>query len=125
MATDSNVALESFPASADLSASQDCFVKVDSNGRVELNSDGGLAIGVLGNKPTLLDQAASVMTAHGRKVTVKAGDVITKGQSLASDSSGRAIPVATSGDYILGIALEAAAAANERITMLFAPNGQY
>lgn len=123
MATESNVALESFPANADLSASQDCFVTINSSGKVAVTGDGLLAHGVLKNNPGAADSPAAVMTKPGYKVIVKTGGAFAVGARVSSDSTGRATALA-SGDYIMGIACEASGAANEYVPILFAPNGR-
>lgn len=104
-------------AAADLSASQFCFVTVDSNGRAALAGDGADAIGVLQDDPSALDRAAQVMVGTGI-TKVKSGATTTKGGYAASDSTGRAVD-ATSGDKILGEFLEAAGGANQYVSILF------
>lgn len=52
---------------------------------------------------------------------VEAGAAITKGATIKSDASGRAIPWATSGAKV-AIALEAAGAAGEFIEVMLIPN---
>ena len=108
----------SLPADADLSASQDCFVKLaNSSGvaRAALCSTGQDAIGVLQNDPDAANRAAQIAISGICKI--KAGAAITAGANVGSDSTGRGITVATGG-YIMGKALESAAAANEKIAML-------
>lgn len=121
-ATDDLVTYSSFPAAGNISASQYCFVTVDSNGRVAVTTEGALADGVLTDAPAAIDRAAAVMTTPGKKVTIKTGGAFSKGDLLISDSTGRAIANASTADYVLGKALEDSGGANEYVTMLFAPS---
>ncbi len=111
----------SLPVAADLSASQFCFVTIDSNGRAALAGDGNDACGVLQDKPAALDRPGNIMVGIGI-TTVKSGAATTKGGYMASDSTGRAVDAA-SGDYILGEFLEAAGAANQYVAALFQKRG--
>lgn len=104
-----------FPANADLSSSQYCFVSLNSSGNVAVTGDGAHATGVLQNDPAAAARAASV--ALNGVTKVKAGGTVTAGGLVASDSTGRAVDV-VSGDYILGEALEAATAANQIISIV-------
>lgn len=47
------------------------------------------------------------------KAVVESGAAYTKGATLTADASGRAIATTTSGDFVIGIALDAAGAAGE------------
>jgi len=98
----------SLPAESDLSASQYCFVTVNSNGRVALTNTGTASDGVLQNKPSAQGQAAAVGISGVSKVT--AGAAINAGAFVAVGSSGRAVPV-TSGAKVVGRALAAASGA--------------
>ncbi len=93
------------PASADLSASQFCFVVVNANGQLALPSAGGDAEGILQDKPNAAGQAAEVGVS---KVVVGTGGV-TAGDLLATDANGKAVTAAT-GNKILGRALATGAA---------------
>lgn len=88
-----------YPAAADLSASQYCFVSVNSAGRVAVTGDGLRASGVLQNAPAAIDRDAEV--GIGGALKIKLGATCVPGQQLAADASGRAIP-ATTGDVIMG-----------------------
>lgn len=103
-------------AAGDLSASQNCFVLVNSDGRVAVvASAGGDADGVLQNDPAAIDREAEV--AFSGVVKVVAGDAVTRGAKVQSDALGRAI-TAASGDHVLGRALETAGAAGDIIAVL-------
>jgi|JI10StandDraft_1071094.scaffolds.fasta_scaffold23693_4 hypothetical protein len=122
-AYESSVQLETLDASADISASYACFIKL-SSGQAAVCSTGQMAYGVLaGGEPTAAGKAAAVMTSPGRIALVKVGvGGVSAGSKVASDSTGRAV-VVTSGSYILGEAL-AAGAVNEIIPVLFFPQGK-
>jgi hypothetical protein len=96
------------PASADLSASQFCFVVVNANGQLALPSAGGDAEGILQDKPNAAGQAAEVGILGVSKVVVGTGGV-TAGDLLATDANGKAVTAAT-GNKILGRALATGAA---------------
>lgn len=102
-------------AGQDLSSSQYCFVVEAADGQVDPSGDGAQADGVLQNDPSAAGQAASV--AISGVTRVKAGAATTRGGPVASDSTGRAVNAAT-GDRVLGRFLEAAANADEIVTIL-------
>lgn len=106
----------SVPAGADLSASQYCFVTVDSNGKVVLTGDGAKADGVLQDDPDTSTETACVAIAGVTKM--KAGAAVTAGDSIASDSTGRGITAATTGDVVMGKALTGASGANALFSLL-------
>lgn len=95
--------LHSFPANADLSASQYCFVTLNSSGNVAVTGASGDAIGVLQNKPAAAGRAAAV--AIGGRTKMLLGGTVAKGAQVVSDSTGRAV-TAISGELILGICVE-------------------
>ncbi len=98
----------SAPASADLSASQFCFVAVNSSGQLVLPSAGGDAEGILQDKPNAAGVAGEVGILGVSKLVVGTGGV-TAGDLLATDVSGKAV-TATTGNKILGRALVTGAA---------------
>lgn len=100
-------------ADADLSGSVFCFVKSTAAGGCDLAGVTDVAVGVLQNKPTA-GQMASYMTLGVSRV--KASAAITKGTKVAPAASGLA-RTAVSGDHVAGIALEAATAANQIISV--------
>lgn len=93
-------------ASDDFTDNQFYFVKVNSDGEIELAGDGEAALGVLQNKPgeatEAAGEAASVRVYGVSKVV--AGETIAAGEEVASDADGKA-KVATLGDRVLGVAL--------------------
>lgn len=102
-------------ASADLSLKQYTFVKVTGGqtvGAVAAGSD--IAIGVLQNKPAAAGRAATINTNGVSKCI--AGAAITAGASVSFNASGQVI-AATTGLRIVGIALQAAGAANDTIAV--------
>jgi hypothetical protein len=96
------------PASADLSASQFCFVVVNASGRLALPAAGSHAEGILQDKPNGAGVYGDVGILGVSKVLVGAGGV-TAGDLLASDANGKAV-TATAGNFVLGRALATGAA---------------
>lgn len=106
MALQQEVRSLSLPASADLSASQFCFVTIDSNGRIELPAAGADAVGVLQDKPDALDRAGQVgMLNMSGRLKVVSGATMAAGVKVQSDGSGHAIAALT-GDHVLGTTLK-------------------
>lgn len=93
----------SIPANADLSASQFCFVTLNSSGKLIIPASAGDdAIGVLQDKPSAADRAGQVGMLQGSlRLKVIAGGTVTAGTKAQSDASGHAI-TAASGDHVLG-----------------------
>ena len=106
-------------AGEDLSAKQFYFVKIDSNGAVALCGNGEAGMGVLENAPESGYAAEVLVNGIAR---VYAGAAVTKGYQVAADATGRAVR-ATTGEYILGTAIEAASDAGEMITILLEKQG--
>ena len=107
-------------AGADLSAKQFYFVKQHSTAfQVVLAGSGENAIGVLQNKPTS-GQAAEVECLGVTKVI--AGNTITAGNNLMSDSNGKAIPH-TGTNAVLAVALEGASAGEYVSALLITRTG--
>ena len=96
------------PASADLSASQFCFVVVNANGQLALPAAGGDAEGILQDKPNGAGVYGEVAILGVSKLVVGAGGV-NAGDLLATDVNGKAV-TAAAGNKILGRALTAGAA---------------
>ena len=97
----------SLPASGDLSASQYCAVKVDSNGRLALPSAGASAIGILYTRPNALDKAGEVKGPGWGILKAKLGGTVTAGDTLKCDASGRLL-TASAADIAAGSALAVA-----------------
>lgn len=101
-------------ASADLSAKQYYFVKIDGDYSVGLcDTDGEFPIGVLQNEPTS-GQAATVEMAGATKVV--AAEALTAGDFVGTDANGKAKIVQSTntgadiGDWLVGIVIEGAGA---------------
>lgn len=108
MALQEQVRSLSLPASADLSASQFCFVAIDGNGRIALPAAGGDCVGVLQDKPDALDRVGEVgMLNMSGRLKVVSGAVLAAGVKVQSDASGHALAALT-GDHVLGTTLTAA-----------------
>ena len=90
---------------ASLASYQYSFVKIDSSGLLALPSAGGYAVGVLQEKPTAGSPGSVCSPGNVTKVMCGAGG-FNAGGDVATDASGYAV-AATSGHYVLGIALEA------------------
>lgn len=103
MAVEEALKSVSFPANADLSASQYCFVVLNSSGNVAVAGAGVEATGVLQNKPDAAGRAATV--AINGRTKMKFSASIAVGLPVASDASGQAA-AAASGEMSLGIVTE-------------------
>jgi len=108
-------------AGQDLSAKQYYFVSLASDGQVDPTGAGLGVDGVLQDDPAVAGYGALVMINGVSKVV--AGAVITRGADVASDASGKAV-ASTSGDYIVGTALEAATADGDIIAVLITRAGR-
>lgn len=111
--------MPSFIATADLSASQFCFVKIDTNGQIVIGTSASQCIGVLQDKPKAGDPGA--VAVRGNVTKVLCGGTITAGQYVSCDGSGHAV-AATSGLSNLGIALTAGANGSMAV-IFFDPTG--
>jgi len=118
MAFENPVLVLSLPAAADLSSSQHFIVKT-SSGTAALAGAGDVAMGVLQNDP-VSGEAASIMVAGVSRLV--AGAVIAEGAQVAADANGKG-RTATTGDIVLGIALEAAGADGDIIPLLLNVGG--
>jgi hypothetical protein len=118
MATENALQARSYPASADLSASQYCFMKI-ATGKIAVASDGGAdAVGVLQDKPSAANHAGSI--AYGGTTKVLAGGSFSSGARVSCDGSGKAVAVGT-GDTALGTAI--ADGSNGLITSILLDRG--
>lgn len=104
-------------AGADLSAAQFRFVKAGATAGqvVQASIAGEKVIGVLQNKPAAIGREAEIVALGETKVV--AGAAFAYGVELMPDNQGRAV-LATATNYSGGIALEAAGAAGELVTIL-------
>ncbi len=97
------------------------FVKIDATGRVIQGAAGtDDVIGVSLEAAAAVGDSIPVALFDGAKARVEAGAVVTLGDPLQSDATGRCIDNAGVLNRITGYALEAAAAAGEFITVLLA-----
>jgi hypothetical protein len=103
MAYDQGLRSIGVPASADLSASQFCFMAVNASGQLALPAAGGDADGILQDKPNHTGDQAQLGILGVSKLTVGAAGV-TAGDLLATDVNGKAVTAVT-GNKILGRAL--------------------
>ena len=91
-------------AAVDLSAKVHYLAKVDTTGKFDLASAstdsilGVITEGAAANKP--------VTVQYGGQSKAIAGGVITAGDRLTADSSGKMVATTTAGNRVIGIALE-------------------
>ncbi len=103
-------------AENDLSSKQFYIVEPVSSNRVDVcDSQGERAIGVLQNKPEATLAANIAILGTSKVISHDTG--IVAGSRLTTDANGKA-ELAASGDFVIGIALEAAAAENDIIEMV-------
>jgi len=107
MAYEQTLRTVGLPASADLSASQFCFVAVNSDGNLALPAAGGDADGILQDKPNALGAFGEVGILGVSKLVVGAAGV-TAGDLLTTDTAGKAVTAAST-NKILGRALASGA----------------
>jgi hypothetical protein len=120
MSVDQRAQNFTWPAGADLSASQFCFVKFNSSNKVVLCGDGEMPIGVLQNEPAAVDRDA-VVCVYGQ-TKMKFGGSVSTGR-VASDSTGRAA-TPTTGEYQPGVVVEGVGAANRIGSILLLPTAK-
>lgn len=116
MATESAVQrIGSLTASADLRTHQFKGVKISGVRTVTviaLATD--KVLGILQNKPNTAEPADVAISGE---VLAMAGAAITAGADLMFDTSGRVITAATTGNRVIGQAIDSAAAAGEIISI--------
>lgn len=118
--TEQNLSCITMEAGQDLSSKQYYFVSLASDGQIDPTGDGASAEGVLQNAPSAAGYSATVGISGVSQVV--AGAAITRGDSVASGSAGKA-KTAASGNRVLGIALSAAAADGDIIRVLLKVQG--
>lgn len=79
-----------------------------------------LLIGVCNEVGPAINERCDVI--HSGIAFVEAGAAVTRGSSITSDASGRGIATTTTGNRVIGLALEAAGAAGDVIRVLIAPS---
>lgn len=100
----------SVPASADLSASQFCFMTINTSGQLALPGAGADALGVLQDKPNAAGRAGELALLRGSgRLKVIAAGTITALDKVKTDAAGKAL-TATTGTHVLGTALQSAVA---------------
>ena len=107
-------------ASGDLSAQQFHCMAVNGNGQAVAATSGAQIAGVLQNDPEVQGEAATIVQTGITKA--KAGAAVAQGAEVMSDADGEVI-TATSGNRVVGTALQAAAIADEIIAVLLLPGG--
>lgn len=110
--------MASFPAAADLSARQYTFVTLDTDGRVGDGAAGDACVGILQNKPALIDRPATVQIGGISKL--KVAGTTSQGDRLKMDTDGLGVVTTTATDKVGAIALEDGAA-NAYIAVLVTP----
>lgn len=121
MATTQDQQTISLKAAADLSTKQHYFVELTAAKTVNVcNAVTDLALGVLCNKPSALNQAAQVAYAGTTKVVAAAA--IAMNAKVAPAADGRA-QTAVATQFPRAVALEAAGAAGDIIEVLLLPIG--
>lgn len=111
----------SIPASGDLSASQYCFVHMNSSQQLAVSGVAGNPLGVLQDKPAAAGRPGSVAIAGVTKV--RAGGAITQGNEVVVGANGYAVAAGTDAENIMGIALETMASGGI-YPMLIQPKGR-
>jgi hypothetical protein len=120
MAFDAQQINAALPASADLSASQFCFMKL-STGKlaVATSKTADIIVGVLQDKPAAADRVGTVTTFGITKIKIGTGP-LTAGAVVSTDGAGKAIAVSTN-DLAQGVLLTGGAT-GETATMMFTFN---
>lgn len=112
---------ETFTANEDLSSSQNCVVVPAgsvSSGKMKVGlpgAQGAFAIGVLLNAPESGEQAEVRLLGE---VKVSANETFNAGVEVTVQDTDGQIEAAASGDYVIGIAKEAAAEADQLVTVM-------
>lgn len=118
-AYDNPVLVKSHDAGADLSAAQFKAVKYNGSGNLVVAGAGESACGLLQNDPALGQTGDVMLLGISRAI---AGDAVAKGAKLAADAQGRLV-TAASGDHVVAIAQDVAAAAGDIIPVLVCLGG--
>lgn len=109
MATEVPGLVLTFAAGEDLSSNQYYPVRLEADGQIDIAgaSVGEDAIGIVQNKPSVVGAAATVMVSGVSKAVAGTGGT-TAGVRVQAIADG--VTDAASGDYVIGIALDTAAA---------------
>lgn len=120
-----NLQPASFKAGADLSAKKNFIVKRTADNTVGLASAAtDVLLGVLTNSPKSGDGAAVALVGSGQIALVVAGGSISADAVLTADSAGKAIATTTTGNYILGRAMNDADA-GDLVEVLLVNHARY
>lgn len=107
-------------AGADLSAKLFFIVKVNTDENAVLAGAGEASLGVIREAAA---QNAPVTVQTGGFAKVSAGAAFNAGVLVASDANGQGV-LATSGQYAIGMAMQAAGAQNEIVSVRLGPYGK-
>ena len=111
-----------FPAGADISGAR-CVALALSNGKLALPAAGAMALGI-----SIGETDEDVAAGTDIDIQIKdigkwmAGEAIAVGDELMTDAEGKAVK-ATSGKFIMGVALTAAATAGSLVQVQLAKMG--
>lgn len=119
MATRDSLRL-SLTAGADLSASQNLFLKISADNTVILAGAGGDAVGVQGQTKATQGLPAEVLV--GPRIPIVLNATLSAGAEVMSDASSKAVAWTTT-NRSLGYLLEGGVA-GDTVAMLFVPNGR-
>ena len=109
-------------AGADLSSSENLFVKLDSSGDAVLAGNSELAIGVLQCGAVSGGAVSVAVIGAGNISRVIASAAITSGDLIGVTADGEAV-TASSGDHEMGQALTSAAADQDYVVVLLGFSG--
>lgn len=119
MAFEQNLIEVSVPAAVSFAAGQYRAGVLNSSGALALAAAGGRVEGVVQNKPAIAD---TVTLAVGGVTKMEAGAAVAAGARVAVDAAGRGV-TATTGNYVLGVAMEAAGASGVYFPLLITHAG--
>lgn len=95
------------------------FVSILASGLVDEALSGADAVGVTNDaSAAAASVAVSVMLLNGGKIEVEAGAVVTAGDRVMSDATGRCIKAVGATVRVLGFALNTTAGAGEVVTIV-------
>jgi hypothetical protein len=112
----SNPVNRSFKAAADLSSYQYHIVKMSAGNTVNIGDANCNGIGILQNKPSAANEAATV--AIGGTSKMVAGEAIAVGKMITCKSDGHGEVADAAAEFVIGMALEAASADGDIIEVL-------
>jgi len=104
--------------SADMDGKEGYMVSIGTDGRVALTGDGAGAHGWITNVIETGTTGKVEVQLATPWVKAIAGAAIAEGAILASDSAARVTSTTATGDRVVGLALEAAAAAGDAVKVL-------